>query len=210
MEIKIEELDFSKGNGLIPTIVKDEQGIVLMLAYSSKESLLMALEMRKGVYFSRSRNKLWFKGESSGNTQELLDVKTDCDKDALLFIVNQTGTDGACHLKRYSCFEETKKFDLEELYGKLKERINSRDKTSYTLKLTKDPKLLYKKIREEARELTQTKNKNQVMWEAADLLYFVTTLLVKRGVSFESVFEKLKERNKKAKKLNKTLKEANK
>ena len=92
-----------------------------------------------------------------------------------------------------------KKFNLEKLYDKLKLRIESADKNSYTFKLAKNPKLLYKKIKEEANELTCTRNKSQVLWEASDLLYFVTVLLVKRGVRFEKVFEKLEERNKKAK-----------
>lgn len=210
MKIDINSLNFDKGNGLIPTIVKDKQGNVLMLAYSSKESLLKAIKLQRGIYFSRSRNKLWIKGETSGNTQDLLEVKTDCDGDALLFIVEQQGNDGACCLKRYSCFEEEKNFDLEELYMDLQKRIKSRDKKSYTLRLINNPKLLYKKIREEAGELTRTRNKKQVIWEASDLLYFITVLLVKRRVAYKNVFNKLKERNKKAKTLNKLAKKENK
>ena len=99
-----------------------------------------------------------------------------------------------------------KKFNLEKLYNKLKLRIKSGDENSYTIKLMNNPKLLYKKIREEAGELTESKNKNQVIWEASDLLYFVTVLLVKRDVKFKKVFEKLEERNKKVKKLAKVIK----
>ena len=193
----IDCLDFTKGNGLIPTIVKDKQGNVLMLAYSTRESLLMALETRKGVYFSRSRNKLWIKGETSGNTQELLEVKTDCDKDALLFIVEQKGKDGACCLKRYSCFEEEKKFDLEELYGIIKKRMESGDEKSYTRKLVAEPELLKRKLIEEAAEVITSQNKNELIWECADLLYFLLVTMASKGISLEDINKENLRRDKK-------------
>ena len=187
MEIDLNTLNFSKGNGLIPTIVKDRQGYVLMLAYSSKESLAMALKTRKGVYFSRSRNKLWIKGETSGNTQDLIEVKTDCDKDALLFVVKQAGKDGACCLKRYSCFEEEKKFDLQELYNKIKYKIESNDQNSYTKKLVADKELLKRKLIEEAAEVITAKNKEELIWECSDLLYFLLVFMADGGISIEDV-----------------------
>ena len=185
MIVGIENLNFKKMNGLIPTIVKDKQGNILMLAYSSKESLKMAIEQKQGIYFSRSRNKLWIKGETSGNTQEILEIKTDCDRDSLLFIVGQKGN--ACHLNRYSCFEEEKKFNLEALYKKIKERINSRDEKSYTFKLVKEPELLKRKLIEEAAEVITAKNKDELVWECADLLYFLLVIMAKEGISIEDI-----------------------
>ena len=197
--MKIESLDFKKMNGLIPTIVKDEQGNILMLAYSNKESLKRTLETKKACYFSRKRKKIWAKGKTSGNTQKIIKIKIDCDKDALLFVVKQRGK--ACHLNRYSCFREEKKFDLKELYRTIEERAKSRAEDSYSYKLYKNPKLLNKRIIEEANELIRTKNKRQVIWETADLLYFLLAFLVKRKVNLNQIENKLGERNKNAEKL---------
>jgi len=198
MEIDINNLDFSKGNGLIPTIVKDENGKVLMLAYSSKESLLKALETRKGVYFSRSRDKIWIKGETSGNTQELLEIKTDCDRDALLFVVKQNGEDGACCLKRYSCFEEDKEkkdFDLEALYDKIKQRIDSNDEKSYTRKLIADSELLKRKLIEEAAEVITAKDRGELIWECSDLIYFLFVIMAKEGITIRDIEKENERRN---------------
>jgi len=185
MKINLEDLDFEKMNGLIPTIVKDIEGNILMLAYSSKESLAMALKLRRGCYFSRSRNKLWVKGETSGNTQELLDIKTDCDGDALIFLVKQNGN--ACHLNRYSCFEEEKEFDLNALYNKIISKINSEDKKSYTKKLIEDKLLLKRKLIEEAAEVITAKDKENLIWECADLIYFLFVIMAEAGVSIEDI-----------------------
>ena len=104
-EAYISLLDFDKNNGFIPTIVQDVvTKQVLMLAYSNKESVIKSLETGSATYFSRSRKELWTKGETSGNTQKLISAKYDCDKDALLYKVRQTGL--ACHTERYSCFED--------------------------------------------------------------------------------------------------------
>ena len=99
-------VDFDKSkDGLIPTIVQDKNTKqVLMLAYSNRESVLKSLSTGKATYYSRSRQELWTKGKTSGNTQELVSAKFDCDKDTILYKVNQTGN--ACHLDRYSCFED--------------------------------------------------------------------------------------------------------
>ena len=183
---------------LIPTIVKDEQGNILMLAYSSKESLKRAIKENKGIYFSRERKKIWIKGETSGNNQKLVDLKIDCDKDALLFIVKQKGN--ACHYNRYSCFQD-ENFDLDSLAEIIQSRIKNKNKDSYTYKLYKNSKLLKRKILEEANELVKTKNKKQVIWEASDLLYFMLVFLAKRQVKLKDVEKKLEQRN-----INKSLK----
>ena len=106
-------------------------------------------------------------------------------------------------------YNKNKIFNLEELYKIINSRIKSKNENSYTCKLNKNPKLLYKKIKEEATELTKTRNKKQVIWETADLLYFVTVLLAKRKVKFKKVYKKLEERNKKPRKLIKSNKRSN-
>ncbi len=101
--MKSDAIKWEKCNGLVPTVVQEiDSGKVLMLAYSSKESLAKALRAGKGIYWSRSRQSLWEKGETSGNTQELILALSDCDRDSLLFMVKQKGN--ACHLNRKTCF----------------------------------------------------------------------------------------------------------
>ncbi len=96
-------LDFEKGNGLIPVVVQDEESKeVLMLAYMNEESLKKTIETKKATYFSRSRNELWVKGETSGHYQYVSDIRVDCDEDTILLLVKQVGA--ACHTGHYSCF----------------------------------------------------------------------------------------------------------
>jgi len=104
LKIFLSALDFQKLEGLIPTIVQNDHNQILMLAFSSQESLTQALIQKKGIYYSRSRKSIWIKGETSGNYQILNHVRYDCDQDALLFNVRQEGV--PCHLQRYSCFEQ--------------------------------------------------------------------------------------------------------
>jgi phosphoribosyl-AMP cyclohydrolase len=99
----LEKLDFTKGNGLIPVVVQDAQTKeTLMLAYANKEAVELTLKTKKGTYCSRSRNELWVKGATSGHTQEIVSVLTDCDYDALLYVVEQTGA--VCHTGAKTCF----------------------------------------------------------------------------------------------------------
>ena len=99
----LEKLDFKKGNGLIPVIVQDaETKETLMLAYANREAVEKTLSTKKGTYWSRSRNELWVKGETSGHTQKIVSVTTDCDFDALLYVVEQTGV--VCHTGAPTCF----------------------------------------------------------------------------------------------------------
>jgi phosphoribosyl-AMP cyclohydrolase len=103
MTIDFKKLDFKKGNGLIPVVVQDAKTKeTLMLAYVNREAVEMTLLTKKATYWSRSRNKLWVKGETSGHTQKIISVKTDCDFDALLYLVEQTGN--ACHTGAATCF----------------------------------------------------------------------------------------------------------
>lgn len=183
---------------LIPTIAVDTASQVLMLAYSSRESLEKTFETEKVWYYSRSRKELWMKGQTSGNFQKFLKIRTDCDGDALLVTVDQKGH--ACHTGKYSCFGN-KAFSLKELYDVIRERLVNASPYSYTSSLTDEK--LKQKIKEEAEELVDVDEKEGIIWEAADLLYFISVLLAKKGVSLDEVFQELKGRRRTLKKDNK-------
>ena len=189
----IELLDFEKNNALIPTIVQDEANQVLMLAYSSKESLKKALEKQKGIYFSRSRGKIWEKGETSNNTQELINAKYDCDKDTLLFRVKQKGV--ACHKENYSCFGD-KDFCFDELYEVIKNRIENPKRNSYTSQLSKNEQSIKEKIKEESGEVLNYTDRNNLIWEIADLTYFIFVLMAKKNITIEEIKNELWKRRK--------------
>ncbi len=174
--------------GLIPTIVQDTRGQVLMLAYSSGPSLAETFRTRQATYFSRSRNRLWKKGETSGNTQELLKVRYDCDRDSLLFIVKQKGA--ACHTGRYSCFGD-KDFLLGDLYEVIKDRVANPAEGSYTSRLAADESLIMEKIREESDEVVDYKDRDNLVWELADLTYFMQVLMAKKGITIDDVRNEL-------------------
>ena len=198
-KIDIEEafvsiLDFEKGKGLIPTIIQDYASKeVLMLAYSNKDSVKKSLKTGKSTYYSRSRKQLWTKGETSGNTQKLKRIKYDCDKDSLLFIVEQTGF--ACHTGAATCFGN-RRFDLDELYSVLQSRFKELPEDSFTTKLFKDELFLKRKINEEAFEVIHAENRDELIWEVSDLAYFVMTLMVKYGVTIDDVKNHLSSRRK--------------
>jgi phosphoribosyl-ATP pyrophosphohydrolase/phosphoribosyl-AMP cyclohydrolase len=177
---------------LIPTIAQDEDGDVLMLAYSNKESIKKTFETNKMWYFSRSRNKLWMKGETSGNEQEFIKYRIDCDGDALLATVRQKNY--ACHTGNYSCFG-SRHFTLNQLYEVVHSRLQNPSKTSYTSSLTEE--LLKDKLIEEIQELIEAKTADEIIWEAADVLYFVTVLLARNNITFQQVIQELYRRRKK-------------
>lgn len=197
--VKLEDafcacLDFEKGNGLIPTIVQDiDSKQVLMLGYSNCESLKKTFETGLATYFSRSRQELWTKGLTSGNTQEFKTALFDCDQDTLLFKVKQRGN--ACHLDSFSCFEN-KEFCIEDLYKVLQSRKENLPEKSFTTKLFKDPFFLKRKIMEEAFEVVNFEQGDGLSWEVADLAYFVLTLMVQNGVSIEEILNNLASRAK--------------
>ncbi|MDO5437886.1 MAG: bifunctional phosphoribosyl-AMP cyclohydrolase/phosphoribosyl-ATP diphosphatase HisIE, partial [bacterium] len=170
-------LDFSKSNdGLIPTIVQDiYTKQVLMLAYSNKDSVKKSLSTGNATYYSRSRKELWTKGLTSGNTQKLLSAKFDCDGDSILYYVEQKGN--ACHLNRYSCFED-KEFALYDLYKVISERKEQMPEGSYTTKLFKNEFYLKRKIMEEAFEAVNFEEGDGLGWEASDLIYHLLVFMV--------------------------------
>ena len=178
---------------LVPTVVQDESGQVLMLAYSSQKSLLRSLGEGKGIYFSRSRNEIWEKGATSGNTQELISCRYDCDNDALLFVVRQQGV--ACHTGWYSCFgSQNKRFSLRQLFEIIKQRIEENCADSYTVRLANDDDFLRKKVMEEASEVVGALTMEDLRWETADLLYHSVVLAVKHGLEWQDIEHELSAR----------------
>lgn len=173
-------------DGLIPTVVCDENGVALGLVYSSEESVGEALATQTGVYQSRKRG-LWYKGASSGDTQELLRISLDCDNDALKFVVKQKGR--FCHLEQAGCFGELK--GISKLEKTLFSRKESAPAGSYTARLFSDEKLLRAKIMEEAEELCDAKTAQEVAFEAADLIYFALTKAVSAGVTLADIEKSL-------------------
>jgi phosphoribosyl-AMP cyclohydrolase / phosphoribosyl-ATP pyrophosphohydrolase len=170
-------------DGLWPTIVCDEGGRALGLVYSDAESLSASIETGKGTYHSRSRG-LWVKGESSGDTQELIRIDADCDRDALRFTVRQRGR-GFCHLGRRSCFDDGS--GIERLERTLVSRKAEAPAGSYTRKLFDDSALLGSKLREEADELNRARGSEEAAAEAADLIYFALAKAVAEGASLAAI-----------------------
>ena len=174
-----------------PTIVQDETGQVRMLAYSTRESLKRALTAKKGIYYSRSRKELWEKGSTSGNTQRLISCRLDCDMDAILFTVKQKGS--ACHTGSHSCFAQ-ESFSLQTLHNIIESR---RDQPgSYTNRLLNSRQFLNEKLLEEARELTEAATVDEAIWEAADLLYFLSVTIQEKGITLRDVLSELEGRRK--------------
>lgn len=183
-------------DGLIPTVVADERGAALGLAYSSPESIRLALSERRGVYYSRSRGGIWRKGESSGATQELLRVDLDCDRDTLRFTVKQGGS-GFCHTGARTCFGPSRGLaSLESRLGAIASSIEPSER-SYTSRLLSDHALLRSKLLEEAGELMDATDPSHIAREAADVLYFTLTRLAGAGVPLAEVERELDRRARK-------------
>lgn len=177
-------------DGLVPTVVVDETGTALGLAWSSRESIARAVEMRRGVYQSRKRG-LWIKGEESGDTQQLLRIDLDCDRDALRFTVRQRGA-GFCHLKTATCWGAAP--PLSQLGRTLRERAERPQPGSYTNRLLVDASLLRDKLVEEAGELADAVTPLEVTGEAADLMYFALARMTVAGVTLADVERELARR----------------
>jgi len=186
---------------LIPVIVQDvRNNNVLMLAYMNDESLELTRKTGFMHYWSRSRNAIWKKGETSGNYQKVIEIVNDCDNDALLARVEQTGV--ACHTGKYSCFFEKpipQSDIIEELWRVFEERKSSGSESSYTCKLFRNRNLLLKKVAEESSEViiaAKDGKKNEIIYEAADLVYHLMVLLYDEGITLEEVKSELEGRRK--------------
>jgi len=176
-------------DGLWPTVVTDERGVALGLCWSNLESLTQAFERRRGVYFSRSRG-LWEKGATSGATQELLAVDLDCDRDAIRFTVRQSG--GFCHRGTRTCWGNPG--GQAALESRITDRIARAPSGSYTARLREDRGLLRAKLVEEATELADASQRDDVIHEAADLMYFTQVAMAAGGVTLADVDSELDRR----------------
>lgn len=188
-------IDWEKTNGMVPVVAQSPAGEVLMMGYSNKEALEKTFELGKLTFFSRTRNTLWTKGETSGHCLELVKLRADCDRDTILATVIPHG--GVCHTGSFNCFssEADEKSSMERLYGTIAERFANPRPGSYTATL--NDKRVREKILEEAEELTEAEGKDEVIWEAADLLYFASVLMYKEGVTWQDVYNELDRRHKK-------------
>jgi phosphoribosyl-ATP pyrophosphohydrolase/phosphoribosyl-AMP cyclohydrolase len=186
---------------LIPVIVQDiRNNNVLMLAYANDEALELTKKTGYMHYWSRSRNAIWKKGETSGHVQRVYELRYDCDNDAILARVEQEGP--ACHTGNYSCFskEPLKPDDIfNQLYRVFEERERNPTEESYTCKLLRDKNKMLKKIAEEAAEIimaAKDEDRKQIIYEAGDLMYHLLVMLYSRRITMDEVMEELQRRRK--------------
>ena len=186
-------LNFEK-SPLIPVIAQSMNGEVLMQGYANKEAFKKTFECGKLSFFSRERQTLWTKGETSGNFLEVIKMRADCDRDCVLATVIPTGP--ACHTGSWTCFgsDPQEKSSMGRLYNIIADRFANPKPGSYTATL--DAKRVREKVEEEAEELCEADTKDEVIWEAADLLYFVNVLMYKEGVTWQDVYDELDRRHK--------------
>ena len=202
--INIDELKFDE-KGLIPAIVVDSvTKKVLTLAYMNKESLRISMEKELTCFWSRSRKELWLKGETSGNYQHIVSITADCDKDALVVVVEPDGP--ACHLGTASCFEnpvfqseERHEFSYQGLMDLIEGRKTEKKEGSYTTYLfEKGLDKILKKVGEECTEViiaAKDDDKKETIYEVADLAYHVMVMMIQMGISLEDIHKELASRH---------------
>ena len=200
----INSLKFDE-KGLIPAIVvDDETDKVLTLAYMNKESLAISLEKKLTCFYSRSRQELWLKGETSGNYQNIVSITADCDKDALVVVVEPEGP--ACHLGTHSCFhnpvfdsENRSEFSYQGLMNLIEGRKTEKKEGSYTTYLfEKGIDKILKKVGEESTEViiaAKADDRAETVYEIADLAYHVMVLMTQMGISLEEIHKELASRH---------------
>ncbi|WP_297888885.1 bifunctional phosphoribosyl-AMP cyclohydrolase/phosphoribosyl-ATP diphosphatase HisIE [Sulfurihydrogenibium sp.] len=196
-------------NGLVPVITQNfYSGKILMQAYANKEAIEETIKSGYATYYSRSRQSLWKKGETSGNLQKIIDIKIDCDEDSLIYLVVEEGP--ACHTGEETCFYRNLNLEKEDkplpfelfhkLYEKIQERKNANPENSYVAKLfEKGSDKIIQKVGEEAIETVialKNKNKEEIVYETADLLFHLLVALVDSGVKLEDIQEELLKRYK--------------
>ena len=202
--INIDELKFNE-KGLIPAVVVDAHSKkVLTVAYMSKESLKISMEKELTCFYSRSRDELWLKGETSGNYQHIVSITADCDKDALTVVVEKDGP--ACHMGSDSCFtnpvfqsENRAEFSMDGLYELLEGRKKDMPEGSYTTYLfQKGIDKILKKVGEESTEVIiagKANDKKETVYEIADLAYHIMVMMVQMGISVDDVRKELASRH---------------
>ncbi len=202
--LNIDELKFDE-KGLIPAIVVDaENGKVLMLAYMNRESLQISMEKGLTCFWSRSRQELWLKGETSGNYQHIVSITADCDRDTLIVKVEKDGP--ACHKGTESCFndlvwesDERHEFSLEGLMNLIQGRKTEKKEGSYTTYLfEKGLDKILKKVGEESTEViiaAKDQDRKETIYEIADLTYHVMVLMIEAGISLEDIHRELASRH---------------
>ncbi len=187
-------LDWSKVD-LVPVVAQAETGEVLMVGYANKEAFAKTFSSGLLTFWSRTREKLWTKGESSGNTLEVVRLRVDCDRDTVLATVRPKGP--TCHTGAWTCFQTTqdRPYSLPYLASVISDRFANPRPGSYTATLT--PERVREKIEEESEELVEADGRDEVIWETADLLYFINVLMHREGVSWQDVLNELDRRHKK-------------
>lgn len=196
--INIKKLDFEKMNGLIPAIVQDNKTYtVLMLGFMDKEALKKTLKDKKVTFYSRTRKRIWQKGETSGNYLKIVSINTDCDNDTLLIRVNPAGP--VCHSGKNSCFV-TIGFSIYDLFKLIKKRKLHMPKKSYTAELFKKGAVkILEKISEESKEVVtacKKEGKQRLIEESCDLLYHLFVLLVNEKIDLIDLEDEFLQRRK--------------
>jgi phosphoribosyl-ATP pyrophosphohydrolase/phosphoribosyl-AMP cyclohydrolase len=187
-------LDWKKDtSGFLPLIVQSPDGQILMTGFTGAEALAETFRRGNVCFHSRTRDRLWMKGENSGNVLKLVRLRADCDKDALLATAQPAGP--VCHTGAWSCFSNNRDYTWQYLQDIIAERFRNPVPGSYTATLDGD--LAREKIMEEAKELCEAKTREEIVWEAADLLYFSTALMTRAGVTVREVLDELDRRHKK-------------
>jgi len=178
---------------LLPVIVQAQDGQVMMTGFADREAITETFKRGNVCFHSRTRDKLWMKGETSGNVLKLQRLRADCDRDSILATVQPAGS--VCHTGAWSCFATNRQYTFEYLQDIITERFKNPAPGSYTATL--DDELVREKIMEEAKELCDAKNREEIIWEAADLLYFSAVLMTRSGVNVQEILDELDRRHKK-------------
>lgn len=197
MKIEIEKLDFKKMNGLMPAVIQDSETLeVLMLGFMNEKALDKTISEGLVTFYSRSKERLWQKGESSGNTLSVVEIRRDCDSDSLLILAKPAGP--TCHTGEVSCFGKSK-FGLAKLFKLIEKRKQEMPDGSYTASLFKGgQEAILAKVEEESAEVLQaarSEGKQRLIEESCDLLYHMFVLLVAEGVDISDLEEEIGKRH---------------